>query len=169
MCVGCQGTETGNPAKSYSNDDFGVSAQYDSEWSSTDRTATAIPMAAPCPTCDTTGPTESGIDTSEAASAVFTDGTSTVTLFYVTLDQTPASLEDYLATAFSPPRTFEPFANTHISGFFYDNPEAGATGGDRREYYFLQDVTLLYVVTDLFDTGDGFEKADTILDSLRFE
>ena len=159
----CHGTETGNPT--YSNDQFGVSAEYDSGWNATNR---AVPLAedtangAPQPT------SSGGIDTSSAPSTVFTDGTTTVTLFFVTLSEEPLSLVAYLNGVFSD-RTFEYFSNSSLSGLMYDNPEAGDTGGDRREYYFLKGTTLLYVVTDLFEANDGFAKFDTLIDSIRFE
>jgi len=49
------------------------------------------------------------------------------------------------------------------------DPEAGETGGDRQEYYFLNGTTLLFVITDLFAANNGFEKFETIIQSLRFE
>lgn len=183
MATGCgQGTETGNPGtggpekpqpNNYSNDDFDVSLEYDNDWSFEEEEAAGETQA---PVSDGDGEDadvgepmiESGIDTSDAPSTEFTDGTTTVTLYFVTLSEEPESLEAFLSATF-PSRTFESFSNSNISGLTYDNSEAGATGGDRQEYYFLDGTTLLYIVTDLFEANDGFDKFDTIIDSIRFD
>lgn len=178
-----QGTETGNPGQdapqqpqpnNYANEDFDVALEYDSDWSFDEQEAP--PAEAQTPTGDTEDgePTdqpapsvEGGINTSSAPSTEFTDGTTTVTFFFVTLSEEPESLISYLGGVF-PSRSFVFFSNPFTFGFSYDNPEAGENGGDRQEYYFLDGITLLYIVTDLFDINDGFENFETIIDSIRF-
>ncbi|MBI2981340.1 MAG: hypothetical protein HYY44_03425 [Deltaproteobacteria bacterium] len=91
-----------------------------------------------------------------------------MTLYYVTLATEPASLEDYLKSVF-PSRTFETFSNDHLSGFRHDNPEEGTKGGDRQEYYFLKQKTLLYLITDLFEENDAIQKFEDFISSLRFD
>ncbi len=178
LAASCQGTETGNPGnaqagnespETYTNDTFGVEAEYVSGWGVTENEPSGggeavedIPSGEPAPAM------EGGIDTSGSPSTEFTDGTSTVILFYVTLDSQPSSLLGYL-TAIFPSRSFELFVNDFITGYRYDNPEAGTTGGDRQEYYFLNGTTLLYVVTDLFDENDGASNFETFIESLRFD
>jgi hypothetical protein len=164
----CQGTETGNPGapKVYMNEEFGVEAQFNPGWNFVED---EVPASDGVPTeGDPAAAPGEGIDTSGAPFTEFTDGITTVTLFFVTLAEEPASLEDYLTSVF-PSRTFEVFSNGQISGFRYDNPEPGETGGDRQEYYFLQGTTLLFVVTDLFETNNGIKKFETIIESLHFE
>ena len=170
LLVACgtnEGTETGNPQKAYSNTDQGVSAKYPSDWNVSEVPVLARDTASPCSDCVVSPMQASGIDTTNAPSTVFTDGMSTITLYYVTLKNPPASLIGYLGALF-PSRNFVFFSNSSISGFTYDNPEAGVTGGDRKEYYFLKNTTLLYVVTDLFQKNDGLTKFDTLIQSLRF-
>lgn len=180
----CQGTETGNPGNAptsspteegtgtiYSNDDFGLSGEYASGWTvaENDAPSAAVDQDSGCEDCMASPSSTPGIDTSNSPSTEFSDGTTTATFFYVTLSTQPASLEIYLRSVF-PSRTFATFTNSQeLSGFFYDNPEAGATGGDRREYYFLNGVTLLYVETDLFDTNEGSENFEILIDSIHFE
>ncbi|MBI2082312.1 MAG: hypothetical protein HYT76_01970 [Deltaproteobacteria bacterium] len=173
-CFG--GTETGNPQTpgvpkeeepNYTNDDFGVSARYDSGWSVTETPAAGSPDSTTAGDAPIAAPAE-GIDTSDSPSTEFTDGTTIVTIYYVTLNSVPDSLLNYLESKF-PSRVFQEFSNSQISGFKYDNPEAGDTGGDRQEYYFLNEKTLLYVITDLFDVNDGLKKFEAFIDSLRFE
>ena len=181
LLTGClfEGTETGNPTndpagaptdgdeetESYSNGDFGVSTEHDNGWSVTEVTAgiesspadagDGSDPVADCVGCDDGA--SSGIDTSLAPSTEFSDGTSTVTIFYVRLAETPATLLAYLQELF-PGRSFETFENEFIPGLTFDN-----------EYYFLDDTLLLYIVTNLSDANDGAAKAQTILDSLRFD
>lgn len=191
LAASCPGTETGNPGntqddggstETYTNDDFGVSGEYDSTWSATDQGVVSNATGGDsgggnsdggceiCATPATPAPaTQGGIDISSAPSTIFTDEISTATIFYVTLSQAPSSLADYLAGVF-PTRTFLSYLNGQgLAGFRYDNPEEGATGGDLQEYYFLKEVTLLYIVTDLFEVNDAFEKFETLVNSLRFE
>lgn len=178
-CRSSCGTETGNPQcptsnapediTSYSNDDFGVTGRYDSTWTSEESPATSGGETASDGAADAPASAPaSGIDTSSSPSTEFTDGTTTVTLFYVTLDEEPSSLLAYLRETF-PGRSFEVFENEFVSGFTYDNPEAGTTGGDRQEYYFLDKTLLLYVVTDLFEASNGIANFETLIDSLQFE
>lgn len=180
LAFGCGwGTETGNPetanpgvgnpaptTTSYANDDYGVALEYESGWSFDEVEASS---AASAPASEDAAPESqiSGIDTSDAASTQFTDGITTVTFYYVTFNQ-ETSLIAYLNSLFST-RSFEIVSNDYISGYLYDNPEVGETGGDLREYYFLDGTTLVYIVTDLFNADNGFIKFETIIDSLRFE
>lgn len=186
----CQGTETGNPGtpqaggedgedgevqenETYTNGDFGVIAEYDQGWNFTENTPSGSVEESPAADqpegVEPMVPmVEEEIDTSEAPSTEFTDGASIVTLFFVTLDSEPVTLIGYLQQVFSS-RVFESFANAQgLSGYFYDNPEAGATGGDRQEYYFLNGTLLLYVAAEVFEANDGLEKFATIIESLRF-
>ena len=158
----CQGTETGNPAFTGSQ---GVSTQYPNTWS-------YIEYAAPAPsslpgTGDPTGPqpvAAPSIPISNAPYTIFTDGQSSVTLYYVTVLPS-TDLLSYLQAIF-PTRTFSPYSNGIMSGYFYDDTAVGMTGGDLKEYYFLQNTTLIYVVTDLYPTGAS--RYQTILNSLRY-
>lgn len=172
----CQGTETGNPGSpstktegnSYSNKDRGVSTEYPKEWSVTEQ---SVPSRASAPPSGPSAPspmTGEKIDTSNSPSTILGDGTTSVTLFYVTLTPEPSSLLTYLQTQF-PSRAFREISNGRLTGYFYDNPEPGETGGDRIEYYFLNKNRLLYVVTDLFGKNNGIEKFSIILTALRFE
>lgn len=193
----CNGTETGNPSnnsagggsqggeasptESYQNTDFGVTAEYDTTWSVTEnvapasRTENATPTdegsaddGAQTPAAAPPTATGGGIDTSDAPSTVFTDGQTIVTLYYVTLETEPESLEAYLSDLF-PTRTFVNFVNPHLSGLTYDDPSAGDNGGDRQEYYFLRQTTLLYVVADISTANQGLELFTAFIQSLRFE
>lgn len=170
--IGCQGkgTETGNPAFSYSNAPENVSSGYPSGWSYTEHSVPAFDTAGPG--FGSPAPASApGIDTSRSANTVFTDGTSTVTVYYVTLSSQPTSLLNYLQTLF-PTRNFEVYSGMNLSGFFYDNPQFGVTGGDLQEYYFLQGTKLLYVVTDivadLFSVNNKVQQSRVIINNLRF-
>ncbi len=194
VCIltSCQGTETGNPSSlpsgepvdssqegaeaTYESSAGPVEAEYDSAWSVEEKPAAGgpakstggeVPASPPCANCFFADAFAEGIDTSESPFTEFTDGTSKATLFFVTLDQEPASLESYLQDFF-PGRGFRSFSNRHIPGFSYDNPESGETGGDRQEYYFLKDELLLYLITDLYDANDGRASFEILIDSLRF-
>ena len=185
LAAECPGTETGNPGKagagsdktpstqekSYSNGAYGVATQYDSGWSVKEQPKVEQEPA-PTPQADGDTPRPSTqaapINTANAASTVFTDGATIVTLYYVTLNAAPPNFQTYLQGIF-PSRTFVTFSNGTLSGFKYDNPEAGTTGGDRQEYYFLKGTTLLYIITDLFSANDGDKKFNTLLTSLKFE
>jgi len=175
LAATCQGTETGNPgtestANSYSNDDFGVSTSYEEGWTVSEvgviSHSSAPPSsgsgAQPVPT------STPAIDTSNAPSTFFTDGISTATISYVTLSTEPSTLLSYLQGIFAD-RTFQSYSNGQISGFLYDNPEAGSTGGDLAEYYFLQEKLLVYMVVEIFEENDGFGKFGTIIESLNFQ
>lgn len=158
----CQGTETGNPAFTGAQ---GVSTQYPNTWSYAEHAAPA-PSSFPV-TGDPTGPqpiTQPSIPTSEASFTIFTDGQSSVTIYYVTLSST-TDLLSYLQAIF-PTRTFSSYSNGVISGYYYDNPDVGATGGDLREYYFLNNTKLVYIVTDLFPAATLSYM--TIINSLRY-
>lgn len=194
--TGCQvscGTETGNPscgsAQSgtddrddsetsseedslpYINTTYGVAADYASSWSATDEEAPETstgeedggePMVGEAPDM------ASGINTTGSASTTFTDGTSTVVFYYVTLGSEPESLLVYLGDVF-PTRTFEVFVNTAgLSGYAYDSSSVGSSGGDLQEYYFLHGSVLLYIVTDLYEANDGLANFDLLMDSLTF-
>lgn len=101
----------------------------------------------------------------------FTNGLDTdesvVDIFVITLDENPSSLAAYLATN-RPSVTFEEYTNSYLSGYIYDRSEAGANGGDVREIYFLQGATLLYIATELFETGSGSTDAENILSTINF-
>ncbi len=161
MLSACPGTETGNPAFTAQ----GVSTNYPSTWGYTEHAA-AGPMTPPG-SGDPTGPQPvslPSIPLSEAPFTVFTDGQSTVTVYYVTLSSA-TDLLTYLQSIF-PTRAFAVFSNPYISGYAYDDPAPGFTGGDSREYYFLRGTQLVYVVGDLFPSG--LSNALTIVNSLRF-
>ena len=157
----CPGTETGNPA--FTNSAEGISTHYPSSWTYSDREAPPQPQAYP-----TDGPpadVQPRIPIGDSPSTYFTDGQSSVTIYYVTL---PAGTDllAYLQTIFSS-RTFTNYSNGSISGYFYNNTEAGATGGDLMEYYFLQGTKMIYVVTDLFPAS--ISSYITIVESLRYQ
>ncbi len=170
LCLGgCrgQGTETGNPAFSYSNVPENVSSGYPSGWSYTEHAAPPSASSTPASPGSAQHDSTPGIYTSRSTSTVFTDGTSTMTVYYVTLSSQPTSLLNYLQSIF-PTRIFVAYTGINLSGFFYDNPETGMTGGDLQEYYFLQGTKLLYVVTDLFLANNGVQQSRTIINNLRF-
>ena len=191
-CLAREGTETGNPKKpeasnpnspsaeeekKYSNGNFGVATEYDSQWSYTEVSAPAASATRgdtasnACSNCASAPPAaapSSGIDISTSPSTEFTDGKTTVTFYYVQLTSVPTSLQSYLNQVY-PSRTFESFSNTNLTGFKYDNPEMGDTGGDRQEYYFLQGKIVLYLVTDLFTANNGTTNFDLLIQSLSFQ
>ncbi len=193
--TGCQvscGTETGNPScgstqnstddrddseasseedyQSYTNTTYGISADYAGGWAATDEEAPEVstgeasgePMNTDAPDM------ASGINTTNSDSTTFTDGTSTVIFYYVTLSSEPESLLVYLGDVF-PTRIFEVFANSAgLSGYSYDSSSAGTSGGDLQEYYFLNGQVLLYIVTDLYEANDGIANFGILIDSLIF-
>lgn len=169
----CKGTETGNPPqpggspKIYSNTDEGVTASYDEGWTFSEgvEPSRQASPGAPEDGAGNVAPAE-GINIDGAPFTEFTDGMTTVTLYFVAVQAT--NLESYLGSVF-PSRTFQPFSNPQVSGFKYDNPEAGAGGSDKQEYYFRNGTTLLYIVAELFQANDGADNFQTLINSIRFD
>lgn len=175
----CNGTETGNPTQAgeqsgtaYSNPESGVALERDSGWNVAEVSAPSPISGGECPGCQVSSDEASGIDASTSPSTVFSDVQTSVTLYYVTLSSTPLNLQSFLFAAFPSrnPDSFVPITNSEgLSGFVYDNPEPSSDGGDLREYYFLNDTLLLYIVAELFEDDHGLDEFEILLDSLHFD
>ena len=148
-------TETGNPplprtpaaepsdeGSAYQNSICGYTVTYSTAWNYEELTSTAV---------------------------VFTDdGTevTTATFSCYLLNPEPTSLLDYLEMTY-PSKNFVEYDTTTLEGYEYDNPTAGTSGGDQREYYFQNGDILLVVIAEVFAEAElDFED---LLDGIAFE
>jgi hypothetical protein len=184
VAASCEGTECGNPATcasqtplnspestgggstdTYSNDSVGFSADFDSEM---DVEEGQEPDLVSAPTDGVFGSTDDlGISTSGLPFTEFTDGETTFTAYYVTLtaSQAESGLLVFLRTRFVS-REIVSLQGTLTAGYGFDNEEAGATGGDRQEIFFLDGTTLIYIITDLY--SDGLFGFSTFVTTFQF-
>ncbi len=160
MISACGVTETGNPplpqgeeegmtpadpgpeVSNYQNDICGYSLVYDSDWIYEELSSSAT---------------------------VFTDNrteATTATFSCYTLNPEPASLLDYLEATY-PSRTFVEYDTTNLEGYEYDDPTEGTSGGDQREYYFLNGDILLVITAEVFT--DAELEFEDLLDGIAFD
>ncbi|MBI4374643.1 MAG: hypothetical protein HY542_07175 [Deltaproteobacteria bacterium] len=177
-----QGTETGNP-NIYNQEEFGLTLEYPSGWVVLERgpASAAEPIKNPVTgeTIDVGSLSEnylaSGtLPTSEASTTVLTDGQSVSTVYYITLEETPDTLLDYLATVLGPKaggvasETFPEFSNPHSTGREYVNSKPGIKGGELKEYFFLKERTLFYFAAEILPQKEADLKFQQIINSVRF-
>ena len=126
----------------YQNEVCGYSVTYDSDWTYEELSSSAT---------------------------VFTDNrteATTATFSCYLLNPEPTSLLNYLEATY-PSKNFVEYDTTTLEGYEYDNPSAGTSGGDQREYYFLDGDILLVIVAEVFtDAESDFED---LLDGITFE
>ncbi len=146
--AGCGVTETGNPCPGgecgelagapssaeqnvYENATYGVRITYPSDWSVAENAAG-----------DSATFTSSG---APATSAVVT---------FTRLDPPPASLPAYLAQQY-PSQQFNVCNTTSLSGFCFNDPGAGPSGGDAADFFFLNIDVLVHVQAEIFTSGEA--------------
>jgi len=125
---GCAPSEAG-PSNTYENDAFGVTIKYPEGWTYT--------------------------EASDGASLIFESEGPEVTTAVVSFERLspkPASLFEYLSDTY-PERTFTNYSTMTLVGYTYDDPTAGANGGDLREYFFLNGDLLVHVTAEIFLSG----------------
>ena len=66
-----------------------------------------------------------------------------------------------------PTKTFTNFNTDSLSGYMYDNPVAGESGGDLKEYYFVNGTTLVQIVAEIF--SEDAESFGELLNGISIE
>lgn len=166
----CQGTETTNPLgpvaanptaedddlSTYTNDTFGVSAQYPNAWELEESTQDEADVV------DTGGDNGDDDVASDAPASIqepnrvtFSHESTIVIIDFITLDTEPLSLAEYLSEEF-PNTEFEEVSTAHLSGL----------GFEGEEYYFLNGIFLIHIITDVAEGSE--EEVQTILNSIQF-
>jgi len=160
----CSGvTETGNPCPAgvcvptvspnlsagtelYENEEFGISIIYPEEWSFEE-----IGEEADAKPGETGEEPQFAIE--ESFSIVFRSPADYATTAFISFERLyviPPSLYAYLADKY-PDRKFIHYSTMTLSGYLYDNPQAGENGGDLQEYFFLKDTVLIHIEAEVFD------------------
>lgn len=169
-------TETGNPCpaegcaegavpspptegSTYQSSTYNVRMSYPSSWTATEPAASDQQGG-----CEDCAPAMGGRTPDVTFSSDETPETS-VDVYFEAISGAYTTLSAYLQAQY-PSYSFSQYDTTTLTGYLYDDPAVGASGGDMRDYFFSNGSVLVTVIAEVFQSGEA--DMETLLNGISF-